>query len=262
LGAESIAHVLRAEIDAWSSSPGPWPRTLARVLKALGYVRRFLRNPRIRSEQLTRLLNRDAHYQGATATEHDRYPELFRACQRHLQNTPSPSILSFGCSTGEEVFSLAEYLPHAKIVGVDINRWCLQQCAKKNRNPRVRFLHSLSPEYAALGGFDAIFCMAIFQRTENRTRPTEVAHGNFNFEKFEEEIRALDKRLKAGGLLFIDHADFRFEDTDVAARFTPLEFDGNLFTHDRPVFDRDNRLIATQYSVHRAFRKQSASAER
>jgi trans-aconitate methyltransferase len=250
--------VLKAKIQSWSTAPSPLLRALARAFSALGSIRRFVRNPRIRSEQITRAFHRSSHYQGATYSEPNRYPELFAACARHFQNTPSPTILSFGCATGEEAVSLAEYLPNATILGVDINRWCLRQCIKKNRNPRVQFLHASNPRFAALANLDAIFCMAVFQRSENRNHPAATAHGSFTFSKFERQIAQLDAKLKPGGLLFIDHADFSFEDTTIAAHYARLEFEGNQFLHERPLFGRNNALITTQYTLHRAFQKRSA----
>jgi SAM-dependent methyltransferase len=256
-----MEQVLKSKIETWSVSPNPLLRTLARSLRALGHVRRFFLNPRIRSENLTRALHRDAHFQGATYSEPNRYPELFAACKLHLQNIPTPTILSFGCATGEEAISLAEYLPNTTIVGVDINHWCLRQCRRSNRNPRIRFLHAHSRDFAALSNLDAIFCMAVFQRSENRNNTVPVAHGKFTFAKFEQEIRRLDRKLSPGGLFFIDHSDFSFEDTSIAAHYTPLQFAGNRYLHHRPLFDRNNQLIATQHSLHRAFVKQSVSPQ-
>jgi SAM-dependent methyltransferase len=247
--------VLKATIDAWSNSSNPLLRTLARTLRALGHVRRFIRNPRIRSENITRALHRDAHLQGATFSEPNRYPELFAACKLHLTGIASPTVLSFGCATGEEAFTLAEYIPNATLIGVDINRWCLARARKANHNSRIRFLHALSPEFAALANLDAIFAMAVFQRSENRTHTAPAAHPSFPFAKFEQQIAQLDQKLKPGGLFFIDHADFRFEDTTAAANYTPLNFAGNQATHDRPLFGPDNRLIATHYTLPRAFVK-------
>jgi hypothetical protein len=117
----------------------------------------------------------------------------------------------------------------------------------------------LSPEFATISNLDAIFCMAVFQRTENRANTASIAQGNFTFDKFEQQIRALDAKLKAGGLFFIDHADFRFEDTAIAAHYAPLDFEGNQVLQDRPLFNRDNALITAQQHLHRAFLKQSAS---
>jgi SAM-dependent methyltransferase len=252
-----MEQLLQSKIEAWSASSSPPLRVLARSVRALGHVRRFVLNPRIRSEQLTRAFHRSAHLQGATYSELHRYPELFAACAQHLQHTPHPTILSFGCATGEEAFSLAETMPNATILGVDINRWCLAQARKANRNPRIHFLHASSTEFAALANLDAIFAMAVFQRSENRNRTAPVAHGSFTFAKFEQEIARLDAKLKPDGLFFIDHADFRFEDT-AAAHYTPLAFPGNQFLHERPLFGPDNKLITTRYTMHRAFQKNSA----
>ncbi len=253
-----MEQTLKAKIQAWSESPSPILRALSRAFRSLGHIRRFILNRRIRSEQLTRAFHRASHYQGATYSEPDRYPELFTACASHLKNTPNPIILSFGCATGEEAFSLAEYISSATIFGVDINRWCLRQSVKKNRNPRIQFLHPSSHGFAALSNLDAIFCMAVFQRSENRNHTAAVAYGSFTFAKFEQQITQLDAKLKPGGLFFIDHSDFSFEDTAVAAHYTTLEFEGNQFPHQRPLFDRNNTLITTQYTMHRAFQKQSA----
>jgi SAM-dependent methyltransferase len=247
--------MLKAQVDAWSNSPNPLFRALARTIHALGHVRRFIRNPRVRSENITRILYRGHHLQGATFSEPNRYPTLFAACANHLNEVTAPTILSFGCATGEEAFALAERLPNAMIIGVDINRWCLAQARKANCNPRIRFLHALSPEFVAYANFDAIFAMAVFQRSENRSRTASAAHASFPFAKFQQQIDQLDAHLKPGGLFFIDHADFRFEDTAAAAYYTPLNFEGSQITHDRPLFGSNNQLIAARYSALRAFQK-------
>jgi SAM-dependent methyltransferase len=247
---------LNSQIDAWERSQNRMLRALARLVRIGGALRRFLLNPRIRSEQITRLLHRKAHIQAATFSERNRYPELFAACAHLLAGLPSPIILSFGCATGEEAFSLAEYMPNATIIGVDINRWCLAQARRANRSSQIRFLHSLSSEYAALRPVDAIFAMAVFQRSENRNRTAPLAYPGFRFKQFAQQIARLDALLKPGGLFFIDHTDFRFEDTAIAASYTPLKIPGSPFTHERPLFGSDNKLIATSYTMHRAFQKQ------
>ena len=45
-------------------------------------------------------------------TAPNRYPEIFAAAAAAARR-----ILSFGCSTGEECVSLAEYFPKAEIIG-------------------------------------------------------------------------------------------------------------------------------------------------
>lgn len=245
--------MLKALLDRWSGSQNPLTRSLARAVRAVGYARRFVLNPRIRSEQLTRLRQGREHLQGATHTEPNRYPELFAACARELARTPAPRILSFGCSTGEEAASLAALLPHAVLVGVDINPWCLRQAAKAH--PQFRFLQPSSAAFAAEPPFDAIFAMAVFQRTENRTTDTAVALGSFTFARFEEEVARLDSRLRPGGLLFLDECDFLFADTVLASRYQPLAFAGNRALKRRPLFNAQNRRVATEYVAARAYRK-------
>jgi SAM-dependent methyltransferase len=253
--------LLKATIDAWTISPRPWLRAIARGLRTAGAARRFLFHPQIRSEQITRALHRDQHLQGATYTEADRYPELFAACRTHLANVAAPTILSFGCATGQEVFSLADYLPRATITGVDINRWCLRQCVRANRNPKLKFLHAADRRFVADPPFDAIFAMAVFQRTEHRTERPDVITGGFTFARFAEEIARLDLRLKPGGLLFIGESDFRFVDTATALHYVAMDFEGNEVLEQRPLFGSDNRLIAEEYKTHRGFMKRNGSVQ-
>jgi hypothetical protein len=234
-------------------------RLLTPGLRAAGGVRRFVLHPQHRWETLTRLLHSSSHLQGATYTELDRYPELFEVCRKHLQDHPSPSILSFGCSTGEEVFTLARYLPQARITGVDLNRWCLKQAraASSERAPYT-FLVSGSAAFAQLGDFDAIFCMAVLQRTENREEGREVADAGFTFARFEQELAMLDRKLKSGGLLFVDQTDFSLLDTELAIRYRALEFAGNRVERERPLYGPDNRLRSGRYMIERCFIKLSA----
>lgn len=48
-------------------------------------------------------------------TAANRYPEIFAAAAAAAPD--ARRILSFGCSTGEECVSLAEYFPKAEIIG-------------------------------------------------------------------------------------------------------------------------------------------------
>jgi trans-aconitate methyltransferase len=248
-------NAFRAAIERMGQSSNVLLRAGYRGIKALGALRRFVVNRRIRSQMLTRLQYKEQHLQRETYSCEDRYPALFEYCRLHLESRPTPRILSFGCSTGEEVFTLARYLPHAEIVGVDINPWCLKQCRKQNRSPKLHFLHSLSREFAEAADFDAIFCMAVFQRSEHRAN-AQPAETGFTFERFAAEVAMLDRKLKPGGLFFVDECDFSFEQTEAATHYRPAEFEGNHELRQRPLFDRENRLVATEYASFRCFLKQ------
>lgn len=233
------------------------PGAGSRVLSYLGSLRRFFLNSGFRWRVLTRAIYKGEHFQGETTSFEDRYPDLFRLCKARLEPLPSPRILCFGCSTGEEAFTLARYLPRAEIVGVDINPWCLKQSRLRNSNPRIRFLHRNANEFNRIDGFDAIFCLAVFQRTEHRTEKLTPLETGFTFDRFESEIRFLERKLKPGGVFFLDESDYAFELTEIARNYTPLDFPVNKILRERPVFDREGRRVAERSEFTRAFLKRN-----
>jgi SAM-dependent methyltransferase len=186
----------------------------------------------------------------------NRYPVLFAECTRHCAGLARPKLLSFGCSSGEEVFTLAQYMPQADIVGVDINDWCLAECRRKDIQHRHTFHHRRSAEYEREQGFDAIFCLAVFQHSDNRSNADNSVAVGHTFEQFEQNILLLDAKLKPGGLFIIEYADFRFTDTACAARYTPLDFPKNRLLRRRPLYGPDNRKLADQHDSPRIFVKQ------
>ena len=167
--------------------------------------KRILRN--IRRGQFTRLvasLHPRCH-QGPNKTALNRYPEIFAAAAAAAPN--AQRILSFGCSTGEECVTLANYFPHAQIVGTDINPLNLLK-ARKHRSERVRFVYASDRFLCGFGGFDAVFCMAVL-RTWKRKRVAEF----YPFDRFAERAQFLESLVRPGGLLVIHAATYRFGDT-------------------------------------------------
>jgi SAM-dependent methyltransferase len=140
----------------------------------------------------------------------NRYPEIFAAA---AAGTPGASrVLSFGCSTGEECVTLAEYFPMAEIVGADINPMNLLK-ARKHRNHRIRFVYASDRILRGFGGFDVVFCMAVL-RTSKKRRIFRF----YPFDRFVERAQFLESLVKPGGLLVIHNASYRFSDTP--RRFT------------------------------------------
>jgi len=236
-------------------SDQPLAKVIYTILKFCWHLTKLLTNSPYRSIYITGRKFGTIYYQRSFFTQTNRYPELFRQSQLYFENLPIPEILSFGCSTGEEVFTIGEYLPNALVFGVDINAWCIKQCKKKYKNLRFVFNHSLSKEFDKSGNFDAVFCLAVFQRTENRTDISEKAQG-LTFEQFENQIAILDEKLKSDGLFIIDHADFSFADTACAINYKPLNFETNAIQRSRPLFDKYNNKTAETQMQFRIFVKQ------
>ena len=135
----------------------------------------------------------------------NRYPEIFATAAAAAPG--AKHILSFGCSTGEECITLAEYFPEALIVGTDINPANLLK-ARKHRNDRIRFVYASDRILSGLGGFDAVFGMAVLRTPKKRS----IAR-HYPFDRFAERALFLESLVRPGGLLVIHNATYRFSDT-------------------------------------------------
>jgi SAM-dependent methyltransferase len=149
-------------------------------------------------------------HQHPNLTALNRYPEIFAAA---AASTPrAKRVLSFGCSTGEECVTLADYFPTAQIVGTDINPVNLLR-ARKHQTHRIRFVYARDRILSGFGGFDVVFCMAVL-RTSKKGR----VYRYYPFDRFVERARFLESLVKPGGLLVIHNASYRF--SDAPRRFT------------------------------------------
>src|SRR5262249_33650455 len=127
---------------------------------------RFFTDAGYRSALWLRFRKPRALFQVCNYTQPDRYPALFRLARQQLGDGPELRLVSFGCSTGEEVFTLRKYFPTARIKGIDINphnvRVCHQRLAE-NPAPGLCFEVADSVRGEAVASYDAIFCMAVFR---------------------------------------------------------------------------------------------------
>ena len=247
---------LSNKLKQWRDSDVSIKRWGYHVAKVFWRVLQFVSNPANRSSRIVEWRFGEQYFQRASYTSPNRYPALFDQCKVYLGANRHLKILSYGCSTGEEVFTLGEYMPDSDIVGADINGWCIRQCNKRRLSRNHSFCLTNSREFKNADNFDAIFCMAVFQRSENRASPGSEISIGFKFDQFEREIGMLDAKLRRLGLLFIDHTDFNFEDTVHSSHYRPLEFDGNRIEYKRPLFDRNNRKVSDTQRLHRVFVKQ------
>lgn len=186
-------------------------------------------------------------HQLTSTTSADRYPELFTEAkvvfESHV-NKKNIRILSFGCSTGEECFSLKEYFPNASIIGVDINKQNLKKASSKNIYKDVKFLNSTEENIKAEGNYDLIFCLSVLCRWED-TKYVDNCEKLYPFKKFESTLLMLSDNLLPNGLLVIYNSNFRFEDTEVFLKEgfevvpTPSVADSGFVYK----FDRDNKRM-------------------
>ncbi|WP_413307880.1 class I SAM-dependent methyltransferase [Bacillus sp. 1P10SD] len=218
--------------------------TLYFLWNAAQTVKRVCFDSEFRSIFLLQLINSRNVHQTTPYTYMDRYPTIFSACSEYLEGKQGLKILSYGCSTGEEVLTLRKYFPNAQIVGADINKRSLAKCKKLPVDNNIKFIYSTPSEIQKHGSFDAIFCMAVLQRKPHYIKSKGISSLKkiYPFEKFEQQIIELDNHVNKDGLLVIHFTQYSLCDTEVAPRYMAL---GNHNQNDylTPVFDKNSNLI-------------------
>jgi SAM-dependent methyltransferase len=185
----------------------------------------------------------------------DRYPWLFGFAATRLASRPDLRILSFGCSRGEEVFSLRKYFPSAAVKGIDINPRNIARCLARARAEDaagVTFEIAATTEGEATSSYDAIFCLAVLVNGDLTTSGAQRCDPLLHFERFDRMIGDFARCLKPRGLLMLHTTNFRFCDTAVAQDFDVIyEADPKHLALD-VLFDRDNRLMSGERERYRA----------
>jgi trans-aconitate methyltransferase len=231
---------LRRNVKAARKRGAPWVRALDVV--------RLLPTSEGRAALWTRIAHGDEVHQTTPYTREERYPELF---DRAAQLLPDAlRILSFGCSTGEELVSLRRRFPYARITGAEINARS-RRIAARRVMPDAR-MHVVPPRKIE-GTFDLVFALAVLQREPHKVSETELQDltAIYPFARFDAALASLVERLNPGGLLCVMHAHYRVEDSSSAAALEPVA--GSL-AEQSPVFGRDGRRLADG-ATHTMFRK-------
>jgi SAM-dependent methyltransferase len=194
-------------------------------------------------------------YQPYSYTRPDRYPWLFEFAATRLAGRQPLSILSFGCSRGDEVFSLRRYFPTAALKGIDVNPRNIARCLARLQAapcPNTTFAVGASTAGEATSSYDAIFCLAVLVNGDLSTSGAQRCDPVLEFERFDRQVADFARCLKPGGLLVLHTTNFRFCDTAVAGDFTVvLEAEPAELAPD-VLFDRNNRLMPGERQRYRA----------
>jgi hypothetical protein len=197
-------------------------RTPARVFGAGRLVRDVIVVPRVRRSWYLRLRRPHNLFQPHNDTSLDRYPELFRFLQEQLRDGPDVRLLSFGCSVGDEVFTLRQYFPSASITGIDISAGNVRACRRRqrrSRDDRMSFRQAGSTTTEASASYDVVLCMAVLRHGDLGAQQAPSCGHRLSFFAFEPTAADLARCVKVGGYLVIEHSNFRFGDIKVSGAF-------------------------------------------
>jgi SAM-dependent methyltransferase len=232
------------------------------ILRAARFGWNFAWDSDFRSIMLLRWKRPDNLFQPFTETRRDRYPEIFRFARETIGDDRSRNLLSFGCSTGEEVFTLRKYFPQSVIKGIDINRRSIATARKEMRREGLNgliFEGANSTLREPAGHYDGIFAMAVFRHGGlGATGRNGRCDHLIQFDNFENTVKDLARVLRPGGLLFLAHSNFRFADTKSAAAFDiAYRAPDYAAAPGTSLFDRNNCYIADVGYDDVGFRKRT-----
>ena len=172
-----------------------------------------------------------AQLQTEVNTNRNRYPLAFKKCAEIVKG--SATLLSFGCSNGDEVFTLAEqYFDNSTIVGVDVNHDCLKIARSRHKIENVRnnkIYFELSNEHflKSMAPFNAVFAMSVLCLWP-KTKTLDDISNVFPYSRFDEAVVLLDSLLAVGGVLTIINSNYSFEDTATARRYSTINATSSL----------------------------------
>ena len=228
-------------------------------VRAIGWLRRLAADRAYRNVMWLYFFRPKGTFQPFNDTLDNRYPRIFEFVQAALGTASEIRILSYGCSTGDEVFSLRRYFPQAIIKGIDINPGNIAVCRdrlKQSPDARIAFAMANSTANEPSDSYDAIFAMAVLRHGSLGLPGTTRCDHLIHFEDFARAVADFERCLKPGGLLIISHSNFRLCDAPIASAFeTILQISANQTT---PLFGPDNRLLAERGYPDTVFRKKSA----
>jgi FkbM family methyltransferase len=189
-------------------------------------------------------------HQKNTATKYNRYPEIFDLC-KSIKGDEKLNILSFGCSTGDEIQTLKDiYFKNSFVDGVDINPECISLCIDKFGKDSIyeynEFINSKKT-------YDVIFAMSVLCKWEDSishkdcTKLVDDCSEIYPFEKFNFVTKLLSEKLNEGGILVIYNSNFCFQDASCYDDFIPILYNisDSGFVHK---FNKFNKKISVNYN--------------
>jgi len=203
-----------------------------------------------RARLWTKMVHSGQVHQTTSHTAEDRYPILFDMAANLAPN--AGRILSFGCSTGEELTAIRTRFPAAEIVGVEINPRSRRIAGRRvSADPLI----SVVAPSAIEGYFDLIFALAVLQREPHKVREMELDSlaRFYPFERFDAAVSEFVGRLNQSGLLCVINAQYPIELSSAASQLAAISSSPEMTP---PLFGRHSRRLGATVA-RTVFRKRA-----
>ena len=223
-----------------------WRRSLKLIpgARPLGRWLRSALHPHYRAARQAELSHPGQMLQPEATTGMGRYPEIIGFVAKEMENIERPRLLSWGCSTGAELLALQAAVPHAQIVGVDINPRSLALAARAIEGiPEITLIQSGDPAELAGQSFDAVLCLAVLRHARLEEERPLTSTAILPFAQAERFAKNLADLLDPGGLLALWNVHFRLADMTIASRFAPVLELARGVTANQPLYGQDDRHL-------------------
>jgi lipopolysaccharide biosynthesis glycosyltransferase/trans-aconitate methyltransferase len=138
----------------------------------------------------------DLQHQHSTFTIRNRHSSILRL----FEGKPIRTILSFGCSRGEELLTLVAAFPNSEVYGVDINTAALDEARERCKNVhQVHIFHS--SEFPKNQTFDLITCFNVLCRFPSDTL-------TYAWTDYSTVVQQLFQQLQPDGILAIHNSNY------------------------------------------------------
>jgi 2-polyprenyl-3-methyl-5-hydroxy-6-metoxy-1,4-benzoquinol methylase len=145
--------------------------------------------------------------QNSGMTRGSRFPKIMASAKELMPN--AKRIMSFGCSTGNEVQDLLATFPDAElIVGVDIDHNSIQHARRNNKSDKVFY----TDEINLLGAFDVITMLQVAFCLE-----FEIPK-----ERWLKVMKKVEPHVAPGGIICVYTSDHPLEEVFAADKYEPL----------------------------------------
>lgn len=137
----------------------------------------------------------------------NRYPSVYYKSWLCMKDRKDLRILVFGCSTGEELFSLSALFPTATLIGLEINDEVLAIAQSRFEGfNTVRILRSSSEAIDDEGPYDLVFANSVFCLHPDRITASKIDPDQFYH--FQQVVGTLLHALKPSGIFCIKNSNY------------------------------------------------------